>query len=41
MELVKFEKQLKNVDKDFKAYEDLHEKIKAFNVPFLSITVSR
>ena len=40
-ELQKFEKQLLNVDNDYKAYEELHEKIKAFNIPFLSIDVRR
>lgn len=39
--LVRYENQLKNVDKDYKTYEELHEKIKAFNVSFLSIEVRR
>jgi len=39
--LIKYEKQLQNVEKDYKAYQELHDKIKAFNVPFLSIEVKR
>lgn len=41
IELVNYEKQLQNVESDYKAYSDLHDKIKAFNVPFLSIDVRR
>lgn len=40
-DLIKFEKQLLNADRDYKQYEELHEKIKSFNVPFLSIEVRR
>jgi len=40
-ELIKFEKQLQNVDLDYKKYEELHKTIKSFNVPFLSIEVKR
>lgn len=40
-DLIKFEKQLLNVDTDYKVYEELHEKIKSFSVPFLSIDVKR
>lgn len=40
-DLIKFEKQLKNVEKDFARYLKLHEEIKNFNVPFLSIEVRR
>lgn len=40
-ELIKFEKQLKNVEKDYARYLKLHEEIKNFNVPFLSIKVRR
>jgi hypothetical protein len=36
-ELIGLEKQLLNVDKDYAKYVELHEQIKAFNVPFLSI----
>lgn len=39
--LVKYEKQLLNVDNDYKQYEELHEKIKNFNIPFLSIEIRR
>lgn len=40
-DLIKFENQLKNVDKDYAKYVELHEQIKNFNVPFLSIEVKR
>lgn len=40
-ELINYEKQLLNVESDYKNYSDLHDKIKAFNVPFLSIEVRR
>ena len=40
-ELIKYEKQLLNVDADYKAYLDLHDKLKNFNVPFLSIDARR
>lgn len=39
--LIRYEKQLTNVDNDYKAYSELHEKIKAFNVSFLSIELRR
>lgn len=40
-ELIRFEKQLKNVDKDYAKYVELREQIKNFNVPFLSIEIRR
>ena len=40
-ELIKYENQLKTVSRDYAAYSELHDKIKAFNIPFLSIEVRR
>jgi len=40
-QLVKYEKQLQTVEIDYKRYVELHEMVKGFNVPYLSIDLRR